>query len=75
MLNYKEIDKLFGTPLNHIPKPHIPYQFKMRHLVGAAIGFYIICKGLSKIYDDVFNVNGKKGLISPIALKNTNKEK
>jgi hypothetical protein len=73
MLNYKDIDALFGTPLNHVPKPNRPYQFKMWHLVGVAIGFYVIYKGLSKIRDDVFN--GNKGLISPIALKNTNKDK
>ena len=73
MLNYKEIDKLFGTPLNHIPKPHVPYQFKMWHLIGVAIGVYVIYKGVIKIKEDIFS--DKKGLISPIALKNTNKEK
>lgn len=73
MLNYKEIDKLFGTPLNHIPKLQVPYQLKMWHLVGAAIVIYVLYKGAGKIKEDVFS--GKKGLISPISLKNTNKEK
>ena len=72
MLNYKEIDKLFGTPLNHIPKPHVPYQFKMWHLIGLAIGVYIIYKGVIKIKEDIFS--GKEGLITPIALKEKNKE-
>ena len=73
MLNYKEIDKLFGTPLNHIPKLQVPYQLKMWHLVGAAIVIYVLYEGVGKIKEDVFS--GMKGLISPIALKNTNKVK
>jgi hypothetical protein len=73
MLNYKDIDALFGTPLNHIPKLQVPYKLKMGHLVGAAIVIYVLYKGVGKIKEDVFS--GKKGLISPIALKNTNKDK
>lgn len=72
MLNYKEIDKLFGTPLNHIPKPHVPYQFKMWHLIGLAIGVYIIYKGVIKIKEDIFS--GHRGFTTPIALKEKNKE-
>jgi len=56
MLNYKEIDKLFGSPLNHIPKPHVPYQFKMWHLIGLVIGVYIIYKGVIKIKEDILVV-------------------
>ena len=72
MLNYKEIDKLFGTPLNHIPKPNIPYQFKMWLLIGVAIGVYVIYKGVIKIKEDIFRV--KSGFTTPIALKEKNKE-
>ena len=72
MLNYKEIDKLFGTPLNHIPKPHVPYQFKLWHLFAVAIGVYIIYKGVIKIKEDIFS--GNRGFTTPIALKEKNKE-
>jgi hypothetical protein len=73
MLNYKEIDNFFGSPLNYIPRPHRPYQFKMGHLVGVAIVGYVIYKGVIKINEDVFG--SKKSLFAPISLKEKNKEK
>jgi hypothetical protein len=72
MLNYKEIDIFFGSPLNYIPRPHRPYQFKLVHLVGVAIVGYVIYKGAIKIKEDVFGDH--RGYTTPLALKEKNKE-
>ncbi|MGZ4056398.1 MAG: hypothetical protein ACXVPU_12285 [Bacteroidia bacterium] len=50
MNSYVEIDRLFGTPLNQIAKPKVPFKIKTWHWVLglgvitlAAYGAYTVC--------------------------------
>jgi hypothetical protein len=46
MLNYNDINKLFGKPLSLVAKPKTPFQLKLWHvaLVGA-VGYFAL-KGI-----------------------------
>ena len=49
MMNYKTIDKLFGTPLNHVQRPYKPFQLEPWHVaVGLLVGI-LICMGIQKV--------------------------
>jgi hypothetical protein len=43
--DYQQIDKLFGTPLNLVPKPKVPYEFKLWHGVATVIVLYLLYQG------------------------------
>ena len=45
MYNYSQIDELFGTPLNAVPKPHIPFRMRTWHWVGIGIIFSLAVYG------------------------------
>lgn len=49
MLNYSQIDALYGAPLNIVPKPQMPFKLTLAHLVGGIILGYIFYKGLKQI--------------------------
>ncbi len=52
MLNYNDIDKLFGTPLSQVLRPHKPYQFKMWHVASGLVGVFLMYKGFQKVKED-----------------------
>lgn len=49
MLNYQQIDALFGAPLNTIPKPQTPFKLTTWHVVGGIIVGYVLYKGIKQI--------------------------
>ena len=67
MLTYQNIDAMFGTPLNHVPKPSTPYQFKTWHAVVGVAVLILVVKGAQKINEDYFK--NKKPLLIPLKLK------
>lgn len=72
MLNYKNIDDLFGTPLNQVPRPHKPYQLKMWHVAAGLVGVFFIYKGFVKVKED-FLKDKKNKLLIPLRLKGESK--
>jgi hypothetical protein len=73
MLNYNDIDQLFGTPLNQVPRPQKPYQFKMWHAAVGLVGVILIYKGFQKVKED-FLKDKKNKLLIPIRLKEDKKD-
>jgi hypothetical protein len=66
-MNYNKIEELFGAPLNQVPRPSTPYQFKTWHAVAGIIIVVLVYKGGQKIYEDYFKV--KNQLLIPLKLK------
>ena len=52
MTNYSQIDKLFGTPLNIVPKPHVPFKMKTSYWIAGTIAIALMCYGAYTIYKD-----------------------
>jgi hypothetical protein len=57
MNSYVEIDRLFGTPLNQMPKPNIPFKVKPWHWVAglgvvtlAIYGAYRACNDVKSAF-------------------------
>jgi hypothetical protein len=46
MLNYNDINKLFGKPLSHLPRSRTPYQFKLWHAAVIGVVGYFAYKGI-----------------------------
>jgi hypothetical protein len=46
MLNFNDIQKLFGKPLSDIPRPRATYQFKLWHTAAIGIVGYFAYKGI-----------------------------
>ena len=46
MLNFNDINKLFGKPLSHLPRPRTPYQFKLWHATVIGVVGYFAYKGI-----------------------------
>jgi hypothetical protein len=46
MLNFNDINKLFGKPLSHLPRPRAPYQFKLWHAAVIGVVGYFAYKGI-----------------------------
>jgi hypothetical protein len=62
-MNYQEIQKLFGEPLQHVPKPRVPYKLKTWHIIigGAAISLMVLGGiKLHEYIDDFFHKEPKK---------------
>ncbi len=62
MITAPEIDKLFGKPLNTIPKPNLPYQPKAWHfVVGATVlgltiyGAYALQRDAKQLIKEKYN--------------------
>jgi hypothetical protein len=52
MLNYQEVDALFGAPLNTVPKPQVPFKLKTWHIVGGIVVIGLVSYGLYSLYQD-----------------------
>jgi hypothetical protein len=62
-MNYQEIQKLFGTPLQQVPRPHIPYKLKTSHLLWGGVLISLSVIGLVKVVqfiNDLFDSDPKK---------------
>jgi len=60
MMNYQQIEKLFGAPLNGVLKPHVPFQMQTWHYVVGGIGLVLIGYGAYAMYRDMQKLTGKK---------------
>jgi hypothetical protein len=73
MLNYTTIENLFGTPLNHVPRPHKPFQLKPWHVAVGLVAGILIYKGCQKV-KEVFFKDKKNKLLIPLKLKEDKKD-
>ncbi|MCE2712278.1 MAG: hypothetical protein LW688_07030 [Cryomorphaceae bacterium] len=46
MLNYNDINKLFGKPLGNAPRPKTPFELKLWHVVVVGALGYFAYKGI-----------------------------
>jgi hypothetical protein len=46
MLNYNDINKLFGKPLSLIARPNTPFELKLWHVVVVGALGYFAYKGI-----------------------------
>jgi hypothetical protein len=46
MLNFNDIQKLFGKPLSNFPIPRTPYQLKLWHAAAIGLVGYFAYKGI-----------------------------
>ena len=60
MITYNQIDKLFGTPLNVVPKPQVPFQMQTWHWVVGGIVVGLVGYGAYSLYRDTKKLTGKK---------------
>ena len=52
MLDYNKITELFGTPLNTVARPNLPFKLKTWHVVGGLGIAYVLYKGFKAIKED-----------------------
>ena len=52
MLNYNDIQRLFGAPLSNLPRPNAPYQFKLWHGVAFLVVGYFTYKGIVRSIEE-----------------------
>jgi hypothetical protein len=52
MLNYNNINDLFGAPLNTVGRPNVPFKLKTWHVVGGLVVAYVLYKGVKAIKED-----------------------
>jgi hypothetical protein len=52
MLNYNNINDLFGAPLNTVGRPNVPFKLKTWHVVGGLVIAYVLYKGVKAINED-----------------------
>lgn len=85
MNSYVEIDRLFGTPLNQVPKPKVPFKIKTWHiltaagvLVAAAYGVYTFCNDVKSKFtrkdSDDSNKNNNAKFVAKTNITSDNKE-
>ena len=46
MLNFNDINKLFGKPLSHLPRPKAPFELKLWHIAVVGVVGYFAYKGI-----------------------------
>jgi hypothetical protein len=46
MLNFNEINKLFGKPLSHLPRSKAPFELKLWHIAVVGVVGYFAYKGI-----------------------------
>ena len=51
MLDYNQIEKLFGVPLNTVPKPNIPFKFTTTNVVVGGLILIIFGFGVKALID------------------------
>ncbi len=54
MLNYNNINDLFGAPLNTVGRPNLPFKFRTWHVIVVIIAGYVVYKGIKSIKNDYF---------------------
>jgi hypothetical protein len=52
MLDYNKITELFGTPLNTVARPNLPFKLKTWHVVAGLAIAYVLYKGFKAIKED-----------------------
>lgn len=52
MLNYNNINDLFGAPLNTVGRPRVPFKLKTWHVVAGLVITYVLYKGAKSIKED-----------------------
>ena len=52
MLDYNKITELFGTPLNTVARPNLPFKLKTWHVVAGLAIAYVLYKGFKTIKED-----------------------
>ena len=72
-MNYSKIDELFGTPLNHVPRPYKPFQLKPWHVAVGLVAGVLIYKGIQKVNEDFLKHKTNKFTI-PIKLKDDKRD-
>lgn len=50
---YQEVQKLFGTPLAQVPKPHIPFKLKRWHWIAGIVVTGLTLYGGYCLYTDI----------------------
>jgi hypothetical protein len=53
MINYQHITTLFGTPLNAVPKPNVPFKLNGWHILLGIVCLVVVSKGISKLEEDL----------------------
>ena len=52
-MTYQDVDRLFGTPLLHAPKPQVPFQIKKWHFLVGGIAIVLIGYGVYALHRDI----------------------
>lgn len=52
MLDYNQINTLFGAPLNTVRRPNIPFKLKTWHVIGGALLAYFAYQGVKKMLEE-----------------------
>jgi len=60
MQDYGRIQELFGSPLNIVPKPEVPFKLNGWHIVGGLLIGYVILRGVKVIIHDDLKRFGPK---------------
>ena len=60
MQDYGKIQELFGSPLNTVPKPHVPFKLKPWHVIGGIVLGYVIYRGVKVIFNEDLKRFGPK---------------
>lgn len=60
MLDYKQIDALFGAPLNTVPRPNTPFKLELWHVVVGIAGAFVIYQGIKRIHEKYFSGSDTK---------------
>jgi hypothetical protein len=60
MLNYQQIEALYGAPLNTVPRPKTPFRIKTWHVIAIGVGVFVLYKGIRKISEDYFTIKSNK---------------
>jgi len=60
MINYTQINELFGAPLNTVPKPTVPFKLKTWHVVGGVLIVAVFAYGAYAIRRDFILKEGPR---------------
>ncbi|MBL7921158.1 MAG: hypothetical protein JNJ40_12645 [Bacteroidia bacterium] len=52
MITYPQIQKIYGTPLEHLSRPHQPFKLKTGHYIAGGIIISLAIFGAYKIVSD-----------------------
>jgi hypothetical protein len=52
MLDYNQINTLFGAPLNAVGRPNIPFKLKTWHVIGGLVLSYFAYQGIKKMLEE-----------------------